>query len=129
MESEDIVIKNSVFDKIGVETFTEERLSSLDDVAFDLAINLKARCSGKSEELCAFKMPDDIFMHISELATMALVNDKYDLLVTVLVKNCRILRILHSIRYFLNCRNNQMNAFIRKLLYEYIGTVSNVNTS
>ena len=69
---------------------------------------LKNRCSSESDVICSFKMLFNLTMHLSELGTMTLINDKYNLLILVCIHYSCIFRILDSICHLLNRCNNHL---------------------
>ena len=66
-----------------MQTLAEQLSCGLNHFTFGFAVDLKARCAGKAEELCLGEVTHDISMHITELRPVALVNDEYYFFVAV----------------------------------------------
>ena len=75
METEDIVIEDSVLDQIVMHALTEEHFGGLSDLAFRFAVHFKARRTGEAEELSLLEVAYNVLVHITELTAMTLVDD------------------------------------------------------
>ena len=66
-------------------------------------------------------------MHIAKLGTMALIDDKNNLLIRICVHNLSISRVLYGICHLLNGGNDKLTVLILDLFYQQISAVCGVN--
>ena len=127
METEDIVIEDSILDQIIMYALTEQHFGCLRDLALRLTIHLKTRCSGKAEELSLLEVANDVLVHITKLTAVTFVDDKDYLLVSVRTHDLCILRTLYGICHLLHRRNDELPVLVLHLLHKNIGAIRSVN--
>ena len=127
METENIVIKDSVLDQIVMYALTEEHFGCLRDFALRFTIYLKTRRSGKAKELCFLEVTNDVLVHIAKLTAVTFVDDKDYLLVSVRTHELCILRTLDGICHLLHRRNDELPVLILHLLHKNIGAIRSIN--
>lgn len=102
METQNIVIEDSIFDEIVMYALTEEHFGSLSNLAFGFSVHLKARCASEAKELCLLEVANNILVHITKLTAVTLVNNEDNLLILICAHNLRILRTLNCICHLLH---------------------------
>ena len=127
METEDIVIEDSVLDQIVMYALTEEHFGGLSDLAFGLSVHFKARCAGKAEELSLLEVTHDVLVHITELTAVTLVDDEDYFLVLICAHDLRILRTLNCICHLLHRGDDELTVLVLHLFYKNIGAICCVN--
>ena len=127
METEDIVIEDSILDQIVMQTFPKQHFGGLRDLALRLSVHFKTGRTGKAKELRFLEMPNNILVHISELAAVAFVNDEDNLFVTVCVHYLFVLRTLNGICHLLHCRDNELPVFILHLPHKNVCAICDIN--
>ena len=127
MEAEDIVVKDSVFDQVVVDALPEQHFCGLRDFSFYLSVDFKTWRSCKSKELSLLEMPHNIFVHISKLTSVALVDDENYFLVFVCIHNLCVLRTLDGICHLLHGGYNKLPVFVLHLLHKDISAVSRIH--
>lgn len=127
MEAKNIVVKDCVFDQIVMDTLTEQHFCGLGDFTFDFTVDLKSGCSCESKELSFLEVPHNILVHISKLASVALVNDENNFFILIRIHNLCVLWALHCIRHLLHGSYNKLTIFVLHLLHKDIGAVSRIH--
>ena len=117
METKYIVIKNRIFDQICMQAFSKKRCRCFYYVSFFFSVHFKSWCSCKSKELSFFEVTYNIQMHVSKLASVTFINDKYNFFFLVFLHNICISWIFDCIRHLLNSCYNQMYVFFSHLIH------------
>ena len=110
-----------------MEALAEQLSCCLNHFTFCFAVDLESGCAGKSEELCLCKVTNDIFMHLTKLAAVTLVDDEYDLLFSVFFHYLGIARIFDGVCHLLNCGDDKLAVLVLHLLDEDIRAVGGVD--
>ena len=127
METEDIVIEDSVLDQIVMYALAEEHFGGLSDLAFRFAVHFKARRTGEAEELSLLEVAYNVLVHITELTAVTLVDDEDNLFVSICAHNLRILRTLDCVRHLLHRSDDELPVLILHLFNKNIGAICCVN--
>ena len=127
VEAQNIIIKDGILDQIIVKALTKEHFCCLRDFALSLAIDFKTRCPCEAEKLCLSEMSHDVLVHISELATVAFVDDKDNLLVFIRIHYFLVLRTLYGVCHLLHRGNNKLPVLILHLADKDIRAIRHVN--
>ena len=109
-----------------MQAVSEQALRCLHDMAFDLAVHFETGRAGEPEELGLVEMPDNVPVHVAELAPMAFINDEDDLFILIRVHDLRVSGILYGIGHLLDSRNDQVDIPAFHLVDKDPGVVRNV---
>ena len=127
VEAEDVVVENGVLDEVVVQALAEKRLGGEDAMPLRHAVHLEAWRPGEAEELRVCEVPDDVTVHVSELATVTFVDDEHDFLVLVGVHHLRVARSLDGDCHLLHRRDDELAALVLHLADENIRLVRRVH--
>jgi len=112
---------------IVMQTFPKQHFGGLCDLALRLSVHFKTGRTGKAKELRFLEMPNNILVHISELAAVAFVNDEDNLFVTVCVHYLFVLRTLNGICHLLHRRDNELPVLILHLPHKNVRAICDIH--
>ena len=127
VEAQNIIIEDSVFNQIIVKALTKEHFRCLRDFTLSFAVDFKTRRPREAEKLCLSEMPHNVLVHISELAAVALVDNKDNLLIFVCVHYFLVLRALYGVCHLLHRCDDKLPVLILHLADKDIGAICHVN--
>ena len=127
VEAEDVVVENGVLDEVVVQALAEKRLGGEDAMPLRHAVHLEAGRPGEAEELRVCEMPDNVAVHVAELAAVAFVDDEYDFLVLVGVHHLRVPRSLDGDCHLLHRRDDELAALVLHLADENVRLVRRIH--
>ena len=124
-EAQNILIKDRLFNQIGMQAFSENIRGCPVILTF---VFCHSRCSRKSKELPFCKVLFNGFVHIAKLSTMAFINDENHFFVPILLHDLGIPRTAKRPCHFLYGGDNQFFVLIGNLFDQNIGFVCRIYT-
>ena len=117
-ERQHILVVDGIHDGVGVQLVTERlRRGEIAWISGASCVDCKNRRSGKAEQVVLFEIVDNGFMHITELAAVALVKDDHNMLLVDLMPRI----FLDEGRQLLDCSNDDMCFRVFQLAFQNRG--------